>query len=222
MEELLKQIHEALKAAQGDAHDAAVCALCNGSYVPPTGGNVTKTDEDLAALAAQNAELLARVAELEADKANAAELAKITELEAQISELQNKVEVSEAATAAAKKEHEDLLAYLADEKAKADADAEAARLKEDRIAKVKEVASFDEATLDTRGDRWARMEEAEFASFLEDLKAGGAKPTDDKKNEPPAGTELNLEREIAKASPADLARTVARLHGKGVPVRTNA
>lgn len=170
---------------------------------------------DTEALLAINAELERRIAELEAQQADAAIESKLSELranyETQLADLAGQLDEAKAAQKAA----EDALAahIAADEQAKADAEAAAAflALKAERVAKVEELALFDADHVAASAERWASMSDEEFASNLADWAQIASRKVD---AGVPVATVLAASREMASAgsqstgSHADLIRNV--------------
>lgn len=138
----------------------------------------TYTEEEVAAAAAKaaadavapvQAELDAIKAEKEAEGVEAQIATLKEQYEGEVAELQKSVDVATAKAAAAEAEKDDVLAYLEGEKAAAEAVAEITERTEARVAAVKEVASFSDEYVEANSERWATMDEAAFASLIDDL-----------------------------------------------------
>lgn len=128
-------------------------------------------DEHLAILsdrvANETAELTAKVAELTAENAT-------------LKTENDKLEAAKVtAEQAAEKAAQDLTEY----KAEVERAAEIAKVRDERATAVKEILGEAFVT-EERAERYAAMPEAEFASFVEDLKAAAPKPGE----RPPAGS----------------------------------
>lgn len=188
MEEL-KALHDRMLSEQpeGATHVASECGFCTpelreAASTTLTGGSVsekTYSETEYNELASQVEALKAQVAELTATAGEAEVDAKVSaataELEQQVADLQAKLDTSAAEAATAKKQHDDLLAYLeAEETAKAEAAAREAR-KAQRIEAVKEAAPFSDEYIAENADRWAGFSDEEFAAAIEDWKTVAAK-----------------------------------------------
>lgn len=95
-------------------------------------------------------------------------------LEAEKSDLQSKLDIAESAKAAAEQERDTAVQELADFKGQIEQEREAAARKDDRLAKVKEVAAHlgdDFFADEARVTRIVAMEEGTFEGYLDDLKA---------------------------------------------------
>lgn len=173
-DELLRQMPE------GANHVAEECPLCKGSIGDTTsaseGGVMsTFTEEELAAKVAEAvAPLQAKITELSASHEQAEVEAKIAEaitpLNEQIVELQSKLDAQVLETEAAKTELAEMVGFLETAKADEEAAKELASKREERIALVKEVASFPEDHITANADRWASMDEEAFKASLDEWK----------------------------------------------------
>lgn len=169
----------------GATHSADECPLCNGSFVgdqASEGGVMsTYTEEQLStAITDAVAPLQARIRELEASQEQATFEVKVAEatepLEVRISEMQAQLDASVLEAEAAKNEYTSLVTYLEGVKAQEDEKAVFEVTREQRLAQVRENASFPEAHIEANADRWARMDEELFLASLEDWKLISAKP----------------------------------------------
>lgn len=185
----LKELHDELleSAPSGVEHDAADCPLCadqsDGTSSSSEGGVMSKTysqDELDAAVAAavkpledSLQEFKASMEQSEVEQRHAKEKA---ELEASIAEIQAQLDSATLKAGEADKKYEELVAFLEAEQAKAEAAAEIARRREERLAVVKQVAStFSDEYMEANADRWAAMADEDFAALTEDWKNIAAK-----------------------------------------------
>src|SRR5688572_12599297 len=186
---MLKDLHDRLLELkpEGASHpeDCPFCKPTNletsEAHNHDNGGSVkTYTEDEVNNLLAQVADLEAKVKELDTVKTESLIEAKVAEVKAeldtQLSELQSKLDTAVLEAEAAKQEKEDILSYLNAVQEEEAAKAEVARIREERIAKVKEVASFPDSHIEANADRWASWSEEVFEASLEDWKAIGAKP----------------------------------------------
>lgn len=162
-------------------HDAATCAICATS--PLEGAPVKSYTEDelRAAVEAGTADLRT---ELDGLRASAAEQETVAQtatriaeekapLEAKITELQTALDAA-VLEAAAEKARAD--AFDAEKAAAAEAATLEAR-KDERLAKVKEVANFPDEYLTANADRFVAMSDEDFEARLEDYRQIAAKAT---------------------------------------------
>lgn len=90
------------------------------------------------------------------------------EYEEKIEELQKNLDTAVLEAQAAKEEKDTVLSFLeAEDAAKTEAADKAAR-RDERLAKVKEIASFPEEYVESNADRWSELSEDAFAALLED------------------------------------------------------
>lgn len=184
----LQAAHDALLAnmPSGVSHDAAACPFCSAledgdGADTPTGGDIvsTFTQEQLdAAVAEALAPLQAELDNIKAGQEEEAVNARITELEtahaAQVADLQSQLDTATLKADTAEKQYNELVEAL---EAAANAEVEAAifaAVREERIAQVKEVASFSEEHIEASADRWAAMDEEHFTASLSDWAAVAA------------------------------------------------
>lgn len=156
-------------------------------------GGVDVMDE----LEKANAEIAKLKAELQQLKAEASaqvvdsKIAELTESHAAaLEEKDAEVAAAKAETDAAilkaeqaESKYTELVEFLDAETAKAQAEAAFAARKEERVAKVKEVASFSDEHIDRRSAEWAALEDEAFEALIADLSAIASKsdgPADEK------------------------------------------
>ncbi len=132
-------------------------------------------DELQAAVASAIAPLQAALAELQAKDNEAAHEAALETLKAeydgQLEELQKSLDTAVLEGTASKTELAEVYAWLEGEKSAADKAAEVAARRDERLAKVKEFASFPEEYVTANADRWAGLDEETFEALLDDYKA---------------------------------------------------
>lgn len=184
-----KEIHDKLleQMPEGASHEP--CSYCLMSTESPEGGtrvDKTYTEEDLqTAVAEATAELAAKVAAMESAAQESEVAAAISavkaEAAAEIEELRSNLDNAVLAAQAAKNE---LDTYKADIEAIAAAETlatEVAARREERLAQVKEAASFPDEYLEANADRYAAMSDEDFAERLQEFAAiSPAKSGDDK------------------------------------------
>lgn len=182
----LQALHDDLLAVMPDgaSHDAVECEWClDPETAEVTGGDMsdkTYTQEELEAAVATAVEAATKslsdeVADLRTDQEQAAVEARIaevrTELQAQLEAATAAKEQAEADATEAREAAEALVAYLTAEVEAAEA-AEALKVRQDeRVAVVKEIATYSDEYLDAKAPRWAEMADEDFDAFVEDLKA---------------------------------------------------
>lgn len=188
----LREIHDELlrQAPAGAAHVAEECPLCGvadstgtGTPVPQTaketeGGAMsdTFTEEDVKAEVAKAvAALEAQIADLRSSQAEEnlkAEIAKAIEAkDADIAALQAQLDTAVLEAEKAKSDHAELVSLLEQAQADAERAAEIAARKDERLTKVREVASFPEEYLTANADRWAAMADEDFTVLCADYSA---------------------------------------------------
>lgn len=124
-----------------------------------------KVDE---ATAEMRAELDSFKAKADADAVDAKVATVKAEYDEKVEALQKDLDTAVLEAQAAKAEKDETLSYLADLAAAETAEAEKAARRDERLAKVKEVASFPDEYVDANADRWVELSEESFASLLED------------------------------------------------------
>lgn len=184
----------------------------------------TYTEEEYNALLAQVADLEAKVKELDGVRQESEAEARIAEAkaaaEAEVADLQSKLDTAVLEAQAAKDEKEALLAYFEQLKTEEEQAAVLAALKEERISKVKEVASFPEEHIAARADAWAALDEETFDALLADWKAVASKTAAaEGETTVPADTAMQASRETNQSKDGSL-RDVMRLRFQGVDTRT--
>lgn len=200
----------------------------NDSLDLSEGGDVmskTYTQEEYDAVVEQVEAVSARLAEIEASaeqEAVEARFAEVAEKHAEeLAELQSKLDAAVLEAEAVKAEMSELKETLEKEAAAWVEAAEIAERREDRLARVKEVASFPEDYLEANVDRWAAMDEDTFEASLADYASvsKAAASESEKDDEVPAETALETERETASAE-ASAVRGVLAFRAQGIDPRT--
>lgn len=181
----LQALHDMLiaKMPEGASHEADDCPVCRGELSDIEGGSVnTYTEEEVLGLQTQITDLEAKVKEHAESNREAEMLAKIeeakTESETKISELQSQLDTAVLEAEAAKQERENLLAWLEEQKVTAEEAATLVARRDERIAKVREVASFPDEHIEKNADRWARLSDEDFEAALEDWRTVSAKKSE--------------------------------------------
>lgn len=172
-------------------------------------GGVTMENTELQAANAKIAELEAKLSELEAaqdaqkveDRIAELQQSHETDLEAVKAELASvKAELDTATLKAEQSEakYTELVDYLDAEEASRVAAEEAAARKDERVAKVKEIAKFSDEYITKRENEWAELSDEHFEVLLEDLKAvASADPVK------PNGADATPPRETAMSGSED-------------------
>lgn len=179
----LKALHDLLLAGkpEGATHPAD-CPVCAITPAREEATLKTYTEDELrAAIDAAVGDLRGELDTFRASQEAQAVEARITKavteatepLSTQVSELQAKLDASVLETAAEKAKAD---ALEAEKVAAAEAATVAAR-KDERLTKVKEVANFPEAYLDSNADRFAAMSDEEFEARLEEYRQIAVKAT---------------------------------------------
>jgi hypothetical protein len=208
-----RRMHDELLRSMpaGAMHDAEVCPHCSASDTPdePEVSVKTYTEDELRsevdkAVADATGTLQARLSELEGKGAiDAAVAAATDELNARIGELEGQLDAAVLEANTARDAHASVVAWLEAEATTAAQAAEIASRRAERLDAVKEIANFTDGQLEERADRWASMNDVEFAALLDDYRAvtrpdgAGAAPI-------PTATAMT-----AAAEPAPVGRTVA-------------
>jgi hypothetical protein len=233
MTNTLKDLHDEMLARKpmDASHDAARCMHCNGETASATASNggtavadaKTYTEDEHAAVLAQVEALRTQVADL-TKAAGASELdAKLAEVKAEndakVADLQASLDTAILEASTAKTELQETVAYLeAENAAKVEAEAAAAR-KDERVSKVKEVASFPDEYLEANADRFAAMSEETFEAALADW-AVVSKPGKSTKDALPAATAMTASASRSNSNDDNVLAEVLGLRGAGVDVRT--
>ncbi len=179
----------------------------------------TYTEDEHNVVLVQVADLTAKVAELtqattesEIDSKIAAAKA---DLEAQVTDLHSQLDAAVLAAQAAKDDRDNTVSYLEGEAAAVEAAAAIAARKDERLTKVKEVASFPDEYLEANADRFAAMSDEEFEKALEDWKVIAPKKGE-KKEVIPSHTAMTAARSSDTSS---LMSEVMNLRFDGIDVR---
>lgn len=211
----LKRVHDRLLADRPtDAkHDALSCPFCLMDSIDegglradaqPGGDEVsdqTYSQADLEAAIAKavadaTAPLQSRLEEIDskaAQEAREAEIAALrTEADQKVSDIQAQLDTAVAEKVAAEQAKTELETFLTSEAERQEQEAAIAARREERIAKVKEVASFPDEYVEANAERFAAMADEDFEARLEEWRtiarpAGGDKP--------PATTAITAARE---------------------------
>lgn len=229
---MLKELHDRLleMKPEGASHEPSDCGVCNGTLVDPElaheipeGGTLkTYTEEEYNALLAQVADLETKVNELDSVRHESEVEARIAEakaqFETQVSDLQAQLDTAVLEAQAAKDEKDGMLAYFDQLKAEEEAAAQIAALREERIGRIKEVASFPDEHIAARADAWAALDEEAFEAVLADWKAIASKagvtpevvPTD---------TAMTASRDTTSQPSGGTLREVLGLRFQGVDTR---
>lgn len=163
----------------------------------------TFTDEELqaavdaavaAAVADATSPLKSRITELESSAQQSEVETMKSELEARVSELEGKLDAAVLEATTAKEEKAAVEQAWADEKAAAEEAVAVTARRDERLQKVKEVASFPDAYLTENADRFAAMSDDDFNARLEEWTAI-SKPSTDPKTVIPKTTALTASRQ---------------------------
>lgn len=224
------ELHDRLLANQaaGVEHDAKTCALCliqgsdrskRGPDANHGGATVTEakaiTQDDVQAavdkaVAEATAPLQTELDAFRADAGTAEIETQLAEakapLETKITELQAELDAKVLEATASAAELDELKTFLDDAAATAEAAAEVASKVETRKTEVAAVASFPEEYVTANAERWAAMDDAGFATYLEDLKIVAAKSNGARV---PTGTALTASREGAGSTNGTVAAGLA-------------
>lgn len=231
-----KELHDRLLAErpEGAEHpeDCVLCAMGEGDEITPEvdpdeGGTPmakTFTEEEVrAAVAEAVSDLRAEVEGLRQEKAaNEGEqaLAELREtFEAEKTDLQTKLDEAVLEAENAKKERDDINAWLQGEADAAEENAAIEARRDERLEKVKDAANFPEDYLEKNADRIAAMSDEEFDARLAEWAAlSGKSSTSD--DELPRETALRAAREGRETTrPKSAVRELRELRQQGVDVR---
>jgi hypothetical protein len=175
----LRSLHDRLLAErpEGAEHDEDACVFC-GSNDDDLGGGwmATFTDEELqaavdAAVADATSPLKDRIAELETTAQQGEWEQAKADLEARVTELEAKLDAAVLEATQAKEERDQLQADWDAEKASVEEAKTVAARRDERLQKVREVASFPDAYLEQNADRFAAMSDDDFNARLEEWTA---------------------------------------------------
>jgi hypothetical protein len=231
----LKDIHDELLniKPEGASHDKESCAFCNVSVASlsnPEGGSVDKTyteDELNVAIANATKDLETQITTLKTQTEQSAFEGKVAEATAalteQVKELESKLDGAVLEAQSHKEQYEALVAYLEAAKAEAEAQAEIAARRDERLEKVREVASFPEEYLVERADAWAQLSDEDFEAAIADWKALGLKKelanaADAVEAQVPAATAMQANRSDTGSKSA--IRDVLSFRNQGIDPRT--
>jgi DNA repair exonuclease SbcCD ATPase subunit len=226
---VLKELHDRLLAAkpEGASHDESTCPVCTPSVTPEAahedqqGGSMkTYTEDEYNSLLVQVADLESKVKELEGVRAESEVEARVAEAKAQfdsqVEDLQAQLDTAVLEAKTAQDEKANLIAYFEELKAHEERAAEIASLREQRIARVKEVASFPEDHIAARADAWAALDEEHFEALVADWAAIAKKESN---GEIPVETAMVASRSD-NPSKDDALRDVLRFRFQGIDTRT--
>jgi hypothetical protein len=227
-----KAEHDNMLAAKPESveHDADNCQFCISSE----GGDMSKTyteDEVKAVVEEALAPVLAELDAIRASEAEEAIAIKVAEAvaakDAEISELHGTIDTLTLRAETAEADYASVIAWLEAEAQAAVEAAELAARRDERLAAVKEVASFAEDYIEANADRWVSLDDAAFASLLEDWKAVAAlspavvatEGKDDDEIEVPVATAIEASRanEVDKWSDV---REMMRMPLRGIDLKT--
>lgn len=234
----LRAEHDRLLAVkpEGLEHDALECQFCEAEQATVTGTPTTAneggdmstyTEDELqaaieAAVKPVREELDSFKASQEAEEVEARIAQAKAEADEAKAEVEKQLDTVTLERDEAVKAKTELEEYLADEAKKAEEAAEFAAKRDERVAQVKEVASFDDEYVNTHADRWTAMADEDFAGLLEDWKV--VKATKDEGGSSttiPAATAMTATRDGDSApSLADVRREVMGLRNRGTDPRT--
>lgn len=229
---MLKELHDQLLLEKPESaeHDEATCPFCNGVELPDATDNgiqggsesvKTYTEEEYDSVLAQVSALEAKLSELQGAQQESVVEAKIAEIKAetdgQVAEIQSKLDTAVLEAEAAKSEKDEVLAYLTEVEAEATRAEEVAKLRDERVAMVKEQTSFPESRITERADAWAAMDEDAFAASLEDWKAIAPKKEGDS-TIPDTSSALSASRD--DQTEGNVLREVLALRDQGIDPRS--
>lgn len=191
----------------------------------------TYTEDELRAevdraVAEATGSLSARLAEFEGKESQAVVEAAVTaaveEANGRIAELEGQLDAAVIKANESAEAHDSLVAYLSEQAAEAERQALIAARRTERVGQVREVANFTDAQLEERADRWAAMEDDEFAAALadyRDIAAAAAAGTVANTAEIPSATAMTA---AASSPPAGAGRRTSAIQGalalRGTPV----
>ncbi len=224
----VRELHDLLLAHKPSeaSHDAKLCPLCKGSddgadpandSIPGGGDMSTHTEEELqSAVANAIKDVSDELTTLKASQEQAAIEDRINELvtshETEKAELQSQVDTATAATEAATRQHDDLVAYLTEEGERQEAEEALATRKEEVAASVAD--TFSDEYVAENLDRWAALEAEAFEAMLSDWKAASAtKPaTEGDTKEPLVSNALTASADSSEGEPtvSDIRRSLHR------------
>lgn len=194
----IKELHDKLLAEmpEVETHSVSDCVICSeqatdlniNDSTTRGGDKMTYTEEELTTAvkeaiapikAAADDEIARLKDELEAVQSAQAE----QETAGQIAEIQSKLDEAELRASKASQDLDDVLAFLADVQAEAEA-AEAREVRRSEVRSlVKEAAGFRDEYIEENLDRWVDMTPEVFEATLEDYKAARQVPVEVKEEE---------------------------------------
>lgn len=231
-----KTLHDHLMAnmPEGAEHDAASCAFCTPVVaIEPTSASAKEDavseftkDQLEAAVAEATAAANARVTELEAqvkafaesqhqEAIDAAVANASTEAQAKIDGLQEQLDAAVLEANTHKEAFEKFQTELTELEEARTAEEQLAAKREERVAKVAEVANFPEEHVKANADRWAAMSDEQFEQQLEDWRLIASKEN----TTVPSTTRLQAHRDKDQPS-TSATREVFGLLRQGVDTRT--
>jgi len=233
-----RQLHDELlgQMPEGAVHDRLQCPLCaedetaGGSDASRREGRVstkTYTEEEVAQAVAEAIKPLEeeaaklRVAQQSSEVAEQIAAA-VEPLETRVSELQAELDEATLRAQTEKDRADGIVAWLDEEGTKAEEAAAVSARKDERVAKVAEVAKFPDEYVEANADRWAAMSDDDFEVALEGWREiastnGTVKvPT----SELPRETAMGGSRDGAAKPSA--ARELIRMRQHGIDIRTFA
>lgn len=174
------EIFERMSEPEKAEHIVSDCSFCveseTAELIKEGGEPVSKTysEEEFnsavkAAVDEATAPLVAKLAEVDASKAQEQADARIAELEAEhanaIDALKGELDTVKVEAVAHEQKYNDVVSYLEAEKAAADEAAAIEARKSERLAAVKEVAALDDEYVADNIDRWASMSDEDFGAL---------------------------------------------------------
>jgi DNA repair exonuclease SbcCD ATPase subunit len=230
---MLKELHDQLleRKPEGASHDEGTCPLCNveiaaSQETETEGGSVKSyTEEEVQALlASATKDLEAKVSELQGAQHASAIEAQISEAKAEaetkVAELQAELDTTTLKATRADEEKQEILAWLEAEAKTAEEKAALEARRDERVAKVREVASFSDEYVEKRATDWAAMSDEAFEAALEDWKAvAGEKKGETSETKVATETAMTASRDDNKTASSVLAE-VLNLRFQGIDPRT--
>lgn len=145
------------------------------------------------------------------------------ELEKRIGEIQAELDSAVLKAAEAQKAHDELVAFLEAEEVAKEQAAELARRTEERLAVVREVASFPEEYIEANSIRWVALSNEDFDALVNDWKEIAAKKETSSEKEDdkvPSETALQTNREAASDKSRSALREVFEMTIQGADFST--
>lgn len=167
----------------GADHDVSACSMCK-QQASELEEDVSSTDTLLTQ--EQHETLVASAVEkavTEAQKASDLELLEANE----------KVEAAEAKIASLAEELESLKVAIAEREEAERLEAKAS----ERVAQVKAVANFSDEQINQRRESWAKMDDADFAAYIEDIETVAKAKLEDNLNDKVPASDFDGTRETA-------------------------